>query len=322
MLEIRKNKIKTSNIELKNMIHDYTKIDYEKIKVLLKWIGIKSMIFNIVKYDILSIVIELFISDNCKDSKKSKDYIKDIFNYNALSFEEIVSEKHMSLLRTLNSINGSISEISEYIIELIVKKFFYKNHECINDESFSPKINYIINMALKVDDKILVDYMMENFEFKYKLIININEKDIFGYIAIIEALNNNNKKYFKYLLDYDVDVNIKDNKGNSLISLIMNNYPHFLKTLFKKENISINEKNANGNRPLTDAIIENNIETVMELVSYGEKYEIDMNVKVAHGNTLLILSYKKGHMKIFNHLINHLDINEKDDQGFSTFIML
>ena len=102
----------------------------------------------------------------------------------------------------------------------------------------------------------------------------------------------------------------------------MNNYPHFLKTLFKKENISINEKNANGNRPLTDAIIENNIETVMELVSYGEKYEIDMNVKVAHGNTLLILSYKKGHMKIFNHLINHLDINEKDDQGFSTFIML
>ena len=97
----------------------------------------------------------------------------------------------------------------------------------------------------------------------------------------------------------------------------MNHHPHLLKTLLSYKNVSINEKGANGNCPLIDAIINNDFKSVILLINFGRKNKINMNVKDEQGNTPLILSYKHGYMEIFNYLISHLDINEKDSKGFS-----
>jgi len=168
-------------------------------------------------------------------------------------------------------------------------------------------------MAIKVDNVKIVKYIIEHY--KCGSLFDINEKDINDNIVMIKALEN--EEIFECLLQNGADVNTKDNRKNSLISLIMNNYPHLLNILLSYKNISINEKSANGNCPIIDAIIKNDFESIIKLISYGRKYEIDMNVTDGYGNTPLILSYKHGYMEIFNYLINHLNINEKDTNGFS-----
>jgi len=57
--------------------------------------------------------------------------------------------------------------------------------------------------------------------------------------------------------------------GNSLISFIVNNHPHLLNTLLSYKNILKNEKIANRNCPLIDAIINNDFKSIKFLIIYG-----------------------------------------------------
>jgi len=269
----------------------------------------ENMIYKIIKYDILKCAIELYINDykKIKNHEKNLNYVKNILNYNALNFKRIISKKYMDLLNKSNEISGTISDISKLIIESTIKNF------CIMDnKNFdSQKINYIINMAIKVDDEKMVKYLIEYCKCSSE--IDINKNDINDEIVIIKALEN--EEIFKYLLKCGANVNTKDNNENSLTSLIVNNYPHLLNKLLLYKNISINEKSANGNCPIIDAIIKKDFESVTKLMTYGIKYKIDMNVKDEQGNTLLIISYNHGCMEIFNYLINYFDINEKNSNG-------
>jgi len=296
IIQNEKQKIRFSNNHYENV-----KNDFKNINILFNYDGSyeQNMKFKIIKYKILRSAIELYINDyeNEKNHEKNLSYVKNILNYNALNFREIIS-MHMDLLNKSNETSDTVSDLSKLVIESTIEKF------CIMDDGKydSKKINYIINMAIKVDDEKMVNYIIKYC--KYSSEIDLNKKDINNEIVIIKALGN--EEIFETLLDNGANINVKDKNGNPLISLIINNFPYLLNTLLSYENLSINEKNIN-----------NDLDSVILLITYGEKYGIDMNVKDRKGYTPLIISYRLGYIEIFKYLIYHFDINEKDSNGFN-----
>jgi len=127
-----KNIIQNEKQKIKFCISHYENVsnDSEKVMILFNYDGSEksSMIYKIIKYDILNCAIELYIRDykNKKNHVKNLNYVKNILNYNALSFKEIISKDHMDLLSMSNDISDTITDISKLIIESTIKNFLYQ----------------------------------------------------------------------------------------------------------------------------------------------------------------------------------------------------
>jgi len=278
---------------------------------------------KIVKYKILMYSIELYNYFYDKNKIQLNHYnnciecIKKILNNNALSFEDIFSEEHMLLLKNSNERVKGISDITRLIINLAIEKHCIIKDENNNESSKSydiPKIIYIINMAIKVNDIIIVKYLLEEWDNESK--IDINCKDMYGNYLISYSINS--EEIFKYLLEKGININKEYQK--KLISLIISYKPSLLNTLLLQENVPINEKYGKEDYPLINAIKSEQFDSVISLVTYGKEHEYDMNLEDVDGNGALITSYNlknEDNEKIFKYLINNLDINKKDSNGYT-----
>eukprot|EP00833_Pecoramyces_ruminatium_P015127 jgi/Orpsp1_1/1189159/evm.model.d7180000069924.1 len=259
-------------------------------------------------------------------------FVKNILSYKAFTFRNILSESilaeanknsNMDIMKLL--IKTSLKCVSKEIIKKNTPKKKISDSDSSgseSDESSSQSVvitstydlhylNLILNMAIKIKNMKLVQYLVEDKEFKS--IIDLNVKDTSGEYPIIISIYCGNVEIFEYLLDHGANCNIKDSNGNPLLSLAINNNPLLVKYLLKKPNILINEKDANGNYPLINAINQNDIDNVILLVKYGNDFNIDMDISDMNGNTPLTLSYKLEHFEIFKFLVKYLDIiNNKD----------
>jgi len=275
---------------------------------------------KIVCYHILKHSIELYNKIYSKDKinlKRIYICIKKILNYNALSFEEIFLKEYMVLLKKSNERVKGTSDITRLIINLAIEKHCIIKDGNNNESSKSydiPKIIYIIKMAIKVDDIRIVKYLLEEWDNESK--IDINCKDMNGNYLIFSSINS--EEIFKYLLEKGI--NIKKEYQKKLISLIISYKPSLLNTLLLQENILNNENYGNEDYPLIKAIKRGDYKSVISLVIYGRKHGYDMNLEDVDGNGALIISYNlknEDNEKIFKYLINNLDINKKDSNGYT-----
>jgi len=142
------------------------------------------------------------------------DFAKNILNYNVfnlnLNYEKVLIEA---------SNNNNI-----YLLELLIKTLLRNsiNNKKSSSKKYNPQfLNLILNKAIENDNINLIKYLFKSNEFKTCMNINVN--DIKGEYPIIKALYSKNIDIFKYLLEQDADTSVKDNNGNSLLSIALDN---------------------------------------------------------------------------------------------------
>jgi len=113
------------------------------------------------------------------------------------------------LIDNFNEVNNNNRGIIRRLINLLLHK-----HEDIGNQY----LNYILIIFIRYDKKNLIKYLIEGDDFE----LDINEPDHKDRYPIIEALNNNRKKIFKYLLSQGADRNTEDNNGVPLSRLVWN----------------------------------------------------------------------------------------------------
>jgi len=323
LLHMYKKKEPISNLNLQDMlINEKSKIhinekmyekaidknNYEAVKILFEHDGSDSdmLYYKANKYDILEKAV------------KTNDYnfVKNILSYEDFNFKNINSKKIFMEANKNNNLD---------IMKLLIKVSLDSTTRSVpsspehdgymyeSSNSSIPYLNYIINMAIKINNFDMVKYLIEGDDFKFYL--KINEGDINGECPIITAFYEDNYEMFRYLLDHGANCNVKSN-GNSLLSLAIDEYDNtkYLKCLLQQK-IDINEKDINDNYPFIKAIKKNNINVIIMLVKYSIRHNIDLNIMDNDGNTPLILSYRLNYFEIFRFLVKYLDINRKDSNG-------
>ncbi|ORX42084.1 ankyrin [Piromyces finnis] len=161
-------------------------------------------------------------------------------------------------------------------------------------------INLIINFIIKFNNFTSLKYIIEN---NYKSVININEKDINEEYPIIKAFYKSDAEIFEYLLSQGGNYKIKNNNGDSLLSMAIKKKKYNIIQCLLRQHIDINEKDINGKYPFIQAIKLNDIKSVQLLMEYGIDNNIDLDVKNINGSPPLILSYRLKFMDIFYYLL-------------------
>ena len=208
--------------------------------------------------------------ENEFDNNESKISISFIPYYDASYFNDIL--------------NMSIRYKDRKFVQYLLKDEKYQYSLDLNHKSI--KGEYPIFTAIQEDDIIILKYLIDHGA-------NYTIKDYDGKSVLVKALTMINKpttnssilNYILYLLDSKINMNEKDEMGNTL--------------LFNA--IDVGDKNFNH---------------VISLVNYGINHGMDRTIKNANGDTPLTFTYNMGHFKLFNYLVNCFDINEKDDQGY------
>jgi hypothetical protein len=164
--------------------------------------------------------------------------------------------------------------ISKYLLKLIFN-ISEKNIKSINFNELkkcdSRLLNLVINLIIEMGNFELLKEILENYELKPNIDINI--KDINNNYPIITAIHAathlarphipENTKIFKYLLDYGADVNQKDEYSNFLFIIALYIQDYFIVNLILKKNLILDEKDINKNRdPVFSSIYNDNIDFI------------------------------------------------------------
>jgi len=290
IIESKTNKIMVTDKMYENAIIAQ---NYDAIKILFNndYSDNDEMFARINYYDLLDKAIRI----------NDKNFVEKILRYDNFKLNNITSG---------NIIVQTIKNNNEEIMDLLVKSSL-KNCTGMNDPT--PYLNLYINIAIEIRCLSFLKYIMEESAIKDK--IDINVKDIYNKYPIITAIYACNLDIFKYLLDNDINTNVKNYEGRSLLSLAIDTFPGTVKYLLRTPNININEKDPNGDYPLLKAIYKNDYNLTILLYNYAHKNGIDINIKDRNGNAPLMISYKLNYQQIFRFLLMFCDVNEKDASG-------
>jgi ankyrin repeat protein len=285
----------------------------------------RSILYNCIKFNYIEI-LKLLIEYNKLDIGISIINIKDrlgltalhysvIFN-NFLIFEYLLKNNadpyvisndgnnvfHIVLLYKQN-------QMLEYLLDNNYSLHFYDYN---GDTFFQNSINYDnLDLIIKILNK------TTNYN-------NKNTKN--GLTAIHQSIIYNKIEIFKLLLDKNIDFNISDFFGNTVLHYILyEKHIAFLQLLFKYDNIKFNLSNINGDTPLHiilnyDTIDIIDIDILTKIITYT-----DVNLQNNEGITCLmkiidnnwldrfyeILIKKPLNIFIQDKFINEIKINKK-----------
>jgi len=259
------NELNLENIFL-NIINSYDNTKYMEI-FINKLISYQYN-FSLINYSkILKSIVSYPYGDKIMDTflnllEKNNIYPIKNFDYKLLLIESCkVSEE----------IN---TPISKYLLKLIFN-ISEKNIKSINFNELkkcdSRLLNLVINLIIEMGNFELLKEILENYELKPNIDINI--KDINNNYPIITAIHAathlarphipENTKIFKYLLDYGADVNQKDEYSNFLFIIALYIQDYFIVNLILKKNLILDEKDINKNRdPVFSSIYNDNIDFI------------------------------------------------------------
>lgn len=169
------------------------------------------------------------------------------------------------------------------------------NENALHNLAFSVKnpkiITYFTNKGLNVnltDDKGNTPFMNASFmnnkevlEILSKGLKNINQQNKDGHSALTIAIRRNKPEIVEYLLKKGANISVKDNKKQSLayhlVDAFRGNINDFKKkaTLLTEKGLSLNEKLKSDNTLLHNAVKNEKLELVKELINL----KLDVNAK-------------------------------------------
>ena len=150
----------------------------------------------------------------------------------------------------------------------------------------------------------------------YKVNVNIkNKKD--GSTALMSALKLDYSKIVEMLLEHGADVNEKDNNGTTALMLSVNDVMIWRETvkMLLEHGADVNEKDNNGYTALMLSVNDDNVKTVKMLLEHGA----DVDIQNVNGQTALIYaadSDGESSEKIVGMLLDHgADIDIKNNHN-------
>jgi len=233
---------------------------------------------------------------------------------NTLNVIEKISEKKDQ--KEFSKINSNKS--NDIIIDSNIPQNLYNfpKNLCI-DQQYYPYLNLILNRIIDIGNLEMVKYMVENLPFKDILY----RKDLNGEYPLFQAVQSLKHPVFEYLIkqrNIDDVVNSKNDNGNTLLDLAIQKKQVAIVKCLMNHGVRLNEPDVNGNPPLMKAILQNNFEIVLLIVTHHsfENDGVDFSsCQDVNGNTPITLAYRRGLQKIFQLLIHYLDINIGDSNG-------
>ncbi len=189
-----------------------------------------------------------------------------------------------------------------------------------------------LKLNLKINNEHIIFYVIKKYKSNYKLINLL--KAILIYSANIETINNKgqnplimashkgHKDIIELLLNYGLDINLQDNRGdNSLISLLKNeflddNLVKEIVQIFIKNGINVNLKNKFGQCALTIACKRGLLEIVELLINNNA----DMHSCDTWGNSPLGSAIKHNNIDMVKFLIAHNKKSLKDSDYLTTAV--
>ena len=136
---------------------------------------------------------------------------------------------------------------------------------------------------------------------------------------LIYAIENNDIRLVKALLNDGVDINFNYKDYTPLIWPIVHRNTEIVKILLERPDIDVNKPNVSKNRPLLISATLNNIETTKLLLA---RDDIDVNAKSDEGFTALINATTNNNTEIIKLLLarDDIDVNAKSDEGYNSLI--
>jgi len=160
-----------------------------------------------------------------------------------------------------------------------------------------------------VEDK---KHILEISEKYYCMICCKNDPDFFTDLFDILCYNSDIINIQK-IIDYDIDLNIKDSEGNTLLHVACKYYSEAVEPLINK-GVSIDIKNIMNKTPLYYACRYGEYDTIKNLVEYGANIDIIIN----KDDTPLHAACIYGGMKIVTYLIEQgAKLNIKNKRGYT-----
>ena len=225
---------------------------------------------------------------------------------------EKISEEIFEVLKTKDETN---------ILSELYKKE-YKNVDltlCINSSQnnntiLTTLVNYNLTRATTNFISLLTHLIKSEADFSNY----INQKNTRGYNALLYAAFRGNLEIFNKLMEVGADPTITNSSGlNALHLASQGNYPNMIVILVEKYNLDVNSKDNKGNTALHWAVYKNSRQAVDYLIYYN----IDTNLRDNDGETALGIAIDKGNeylIKRFNEdfsvLINKRLEESKENQ--------
>ncbi|OUM59611.1 hypothetical protein PIROE2DRAFT_63664 [Piromyces sp. E2] len=169
-------------------------------------------------------------------------------------------------------------------------------------------------MAIQNNNLEFIRQLIEVYNIKLNLFVN----DIYDNNPYKMVIKNSDIKIFKYLYEHPTHCNIKN---NSILTDVIYNYDALIYLLDK--NININIKNNKGEYPLIKAITCYNIDATELIINYAIEKNYKLDIVDHQGNSPLLISYNKLlRYKIFPDIflcllkyIKHFKINKRSNEG-------
>ena len=221
---------------------------------------------------------------------------------------EKISEEIFEVLKTKDETN---------ILSELYKKE-YKNVDltlCINSSQnnntiLTTLVNYNLTRATINFISLLTHLIKSEADFSNY----INQKNTRGYNALLYAAFRGNLEIFNKLMEVGADPTITNSSGlNALHLASQGNYPNMIVILVEKYNLDVNSKDNKGNTALHWAVYKNSRQAVDYLIYYN----VDINLKDNDGETALGIAISKGNnylVKRFNEDYSAL-INKNSEEN-------
>ena len=119
-------------------------------------------------------------------------------------------------------------------------------------------------------------------------------------------IEENNTEVIKQLIDNGIDVNLKDDKGCSLLHIAAGNETDEMIKILLANNSAVNVVDVNGETPLIVACKKNKINNIRTLIEHGA----DVNFRLeTTGSTALHFAAKFADEELIKFLLNHMNIS-------------
>lgn len=130
------------------------------------------------------------------------------------------------------------------------------------------------------------------------------------------VIKKNNTTLVKFLLDNGIDVNSKDNKGNTLLHIACENGQSSMIDELNNYLPNVDLQNNDGNTPLHLAVLNNNLNCVQKMITLNANKEIKNNRK----KTPLTFSIEKDFKPIYDYLVSNGSQVTSDDSWGSSIL--
>jgi ankyrin repeat protein len=181
--------------------------------------------------------------------------------------------------------------------------YFLQNGCPMNEKDASG--NYPLMVAISQNQYEIVKQFMRYGKKNYQL-KNFCIHDINGNTPLTLAYKLRHDAIFKYLLKY-LDINDTDAQGKSLLFHALERNDTKVVKYLVQVGAEVNQEDNLGNSPLIYAIKRGSLSLVQKLVEHGA----NINVKDRSGTPSLIIAYDYQKMDIFKYLVEHnVTINE------------